>query len=86
VASGGTFTVTDGSVPDSNPVTLSPGIYQWQASYSGDSLNKPSTSRFGSETEKVIPVPTCHYGWNWGKNGDCKSWSQAHPAKKAKKR
>ncbi len=86
VASGGTFPVTDGSVPDSNPVTLPPGVYQWQASYSGDSLNKPSTSRFGSETEVVVPVPTCHYGWNWGSNGGCKSKSQEHLAKKTVKK
>jgi GH25 family lysozyme M1 (1,4-beta-N-acetylmuramidase) len=69
----GTVQVSKGSVPDSNPLTLPQGIYEWQASYSGDSLNAPSTSPFGSETETVLPVPQCKYGWNWGMNGGCKS-------------
>ena len=53
VVSTDTVTVANGVVPDSSPVTLSPGIYSWQASYSGDALNKPSTSEYGSETEVV---------------------------------
>ena len=36
VASGGTVTVTGGKVPASKSVTLPAGIYEWQASYSGD--------------------------------------------------
>ncbi len=72
VASGGTVPVTDGSVPSSKPLTLPPGVYEWQASYSGDALNAPSTSPFGSETETVIRVPHCNYGWHWGFDGGCK--------------
>ena len=72
VASGGTVTVTDGSVPNSMPVTLPVGVYEWQASYSGDSLNGPSMSWFGSETETVIPVPQCGHGWFWGFDACCK--------------
>jgi hypothetical protein len=85
VASGGTFTVTGGLVPNSNPVTLPPGTYQWQASYSGDPSNQPSTSRFGSETENVVPVPTCHYGWKWGRDGGCKPKCHVQNAKTKKK-
>jgi len=72
VAGGGTFPVSGGSVPSSNPVTLPPGIYEWQVNYSGDGLNAPSTSRLGSETEIVIPMPHCSYGFNSGFNGGCK--------------
>lgn len=72
VASGGTVTVTNGKVPNSEPVTLPPGTYEWQATYSGDPSNRPSTSPLGSETETVVPVPQCKYGWQWGLNGGCK--------------
>jgi Bacterial Ig-like domain (group 3) len=72
VADGGTVAVTAGSVPPSKAVTLPAGTYEWQASYSGDSRNDPSASRFGSETEIVIPVPQCKYGWNPGFNPFCK--------------
>jgi hypothetical protein len=55
VASGGTKTVTAGSVPNSDPVTLStPGTYNWQASYSGDGTNAPSKSNCGDEVETVL--------------------------------
>jgi hypothetical protein len=59
---GGTAeTITDGAVPSSAPVQLSPGgTYYWQAVYSGDSANAGSTSTCGSEvatvTEPVITV------------------------------
>jgi IgGFc binding protein/Bacterial Ig-like domain (group 1) len=72
VADGGTVAVTAGLVPPSKAVTLPAGTYEWQASYSGDSRNDPSASRFGSETEIVIPVPQCKYGWNPGFNPFCK--------------
>ena len=62
VASGGTVNVTGGVVPSSNPVTLPVGVYEWQASYSGDSSNDPSVSKFGTEAENVVPVPFCGYG------------------------
>ncbi len=71
---GGTFSVTDGSIPNSNPITLTtPGTYFWQATYSGDSLNAPASSSWGSETEVVRSVPKCKYGWNYGWNGGCSS-------------
>jgi hypothetical protein len=53
----GTVTVTAGQVPKSNVVTLPKGVYEWKAVYSGDSANQTSSSRFGSETEIVIPPP-----------------------------
>ncbi len=59
VGSGGTVTVTDGSVPTSSSVTLSsPGTYYWQASYSGDEDNGASTSSCGSEVETVGKAAT----------------------------
>ena len=65
----GTVTVAAGQVPKSNAVSLPAGVYEWQASYSGDSANGPSTSRFGSETEIVLPAPTCGHGsWRWACN------------------
>jgi hypothetical protein len=65
-ASGGTVTVTAGSVPDSDAVTLPPGIYYWQASYSGDSYNAPSVSQLGSEVEYVINAPRYRFGYRFG--------------------
>ena len=63
VGNGGTVTVTDGSVPQSDGVTLStPGPYYWQASYTGDPANAPSKSACGSEVETVTSTtstPTC---------------------------
>ncbi|MGO9973861.1 MAG: hypothetical protein ACLP01_13860 [Solirubrobacteraceae bacterium] len=71
-ASGGKVTVTHGVVPNSRAVTLAnPGIYYWQASYSGDPSNDASVSRYGSESELVIPVTYCNHNWNWGLNGRC---------------
>ncbi len=50
--SGGTVSVTDGSVPPSSAVTLdSAGTYYWQASYTGDSANAASTSACGPGDE-----------------------------------
>ncbi len=73
-ADGGTFPVTNGSVPNSNPVTLTTlGRYFWQATYSGDALDAPSSSSWGSETEFVRSVPNCQHGWNWGWDSGCKS-------------
>jgi hypothetical protein len=55
VASGGTKTVTNGVVPNSDPVTLTTtGTYFWLASYSGDANNRPSDSSCLSETEMVV--------------------------------
>ena len=60
-ADAGTVTVTDGSVPASNPETLSPGTYYWQATYSGDANNDESKSPCRSEIETVEgpPPPQC---------------------------
>ncbi|MGO9761051.1 MAG: hypothetical protein ACLP1Q_07320 [Solirubrobacteraceae bacterium] len=55
IAEAGTVSVSGPSVPSSNPETLAPGTYYWQATYSGDELNDPSTSVCGSEIETVEP-------------------------------
>ncbi len=57
VAEAGEVTVTDGSVPASNEEKLKAGTYYWQASYSGDSKNKASTSACGSEIAVVHTYP-----------------------------
>ncbi len=45
---------TPGTLPASSPVALgAPGMYYWQASYSGDSANAVSMSACGSEVETV---------------------------------
>ena len=57
VADGGTVDVTDGSVPNSNDVTLTtPGTYYWRASYSGDANNEPATSGCTEEPLVVAPL------------------------------
>jgi hypothetical protein len=72
VRNAGTVAVSSGTVPDSNPVKLGAGIYEWQASYSGDKVNEPSKSRLGSETEIVLARPRCQKRERsgWGANGD----------------
>jgi hypothetical protein len=51
VADGGTKTVTNGSVPNSDPVTFnSAGTFYWQAVYSGDANNNGASSACQSET------------------------------------
>jgi hypothetical protein len=72
VANAGTVTVTDGHVPNSNPVTLPVGTYEWQASYSGNANNQPESNYFGSETEVVIPMPPKCKQWQWGFDPGCK--------------
>ncbi len=57
VAEAGEVTVTSGSVPASSEEKLKAGTYYWQASYSGDSKNKASTSACGSEIV-VVNVET----------------------------
>jgi hypothetical protein len=48
--SAGTVTVTNGVVPDSNPITFtSAGDFYWQAAYSGDANNNPATSKCTDE-------------------------------------
>jgi hypothetical protein len=59
LADAGTKTVTNGQVPDSDPVMFSSvGTFYWQASYSGDPLNNPSSTACGEETVTVPPTPT----------------------------
>ena len=62
VASGGTKDVTNGVVPDSDPVTFdAAGDFFWQAVYSGDDNNKRATSDCASEhlvVEKKQPAMT----------------------------
>jgi hypothetical protein len=61
VANAGTVTVAGSSVPPSNPETLPAGTYYWQASYSGDTQNKPAKSDCGAEVltvEKETPKCT----------------------------
>lgn len=49
-ANAGTKTVTNGVVPNSDPVTFNtPGDYYWQAVYTGDPSNAASTSECKSE-------------------------------------
>ena len=65
VTTGGSVAVTDGSVPASAAVTLGPGPYFWQASYSGDALNGASQSTQGAEEETVLSPPSCPAGFGW---------------------
>jgi hypothetical protein len=53
VASAGTVTVSGEEAPVSEAETLAPGTYYWQASYSGDEGNQPSTSPCGEEVLTV---------------------------------
>jgi hypothetical protein len=60
VASGGTKTVTNGAVPDSDAVTFnSADTFYWKASYSGDANNSSATSDCTLEQVVVNPnAPT----------------------------
>jgi hypothetical protein len=69
VREAGEVTVNGPAVPASGSQTLSPGIYYWQASYSGDAHNGASKSPCGSEVETVESAVKCstaigsgHYG------------------------
>jgi hypothetical protein len=56
LADAGTKTVTDGVVPDSDPITFnSAGTFFWQAVYSGDANNNGATSVCSSELLVVKP-------------------------------
>jgi hypothetical protein len=56
---GGTKTVTNGVIPDSDPVTFnSAGDYYWQAVYSGDANNTGATSLCTSEHLVVVKKTT----------------------------
>ncbi|HTZ10051.1 MAG TPA: hypothetical protein VMB72_13320 [Acidimicrobiales bacterium] len=64
VAFAGQVTVSAGSVPPSEAITLGTGLYFWQASYSGDSVNAPSSSQSGVATE-IMLAPPCPTGEGW---------------------
>jgi len=56
-ADGGTVSVTNGTVPNSNELTFdTPGTYYWQASYSGDPNNAPALSKCTDEKLVVAPL------------------------------
>jgi len=58
-ADAGTVTVTNGSVPNSSDVSLTtPGVYFWQASYTGDGNNNAATSACTSEQLIVRTNPS----------------------------
>jgi len=65
VMGAGTVTVTNGSVPPSNPVTLGAGVYFWQALYSGDALDDASVSTMGADSAIVLAPPRCPLGAGW---------------------
>jgi len=55
----GTVNVTNGVVPNSNPITFSnAGTWYWQAVYSGDANNAGAKSSCNEETLVVDPTPT----------------------------
>jgi hypothetical protein len=62
VGNAGTVGVTDGVVGASNPVTLTASgsntKYYWQATYTGDAANAPSTSTCTAEVATVTPPPS----------------------------
>ena len=58
VTSAGEVEVEGGEVPPSEAKILEPGLYFWQAEYSGDAGNLPSTGECGSEMEVVTPLIT----------------------------
>jgi hypothetical protein len=55
IASGGSVTVVNGSVPPSNPVAFNTfGTFYWVAGYSGDPKNIANASACGGETVTVV--------------------------------
>lgn len=61
-ASAGEVTVTSGSVPQSLEESLPAGTYYWQAVYTGDTSNQPSTSTCEAEVETVAGLTTSLHG------------------------
>ncbi len=56
-ATAGTKTVTNGQVPDSDPIVFNEvGTFYWQASYSGDDEHNPATSTCDDERVTVTPA------------------------------
>jgi lysophospholipase L1-like esterase len=58
VIKAGKVTVEEGKVPPSEEEELEPGLYYWQATYSGDSVNDFSQSECGTEIGVVSPPLT----------------------------
>ncbi len=58
VEKAGEVTVSGKSVSASTAVALEPGLYYWQAVYTGDAGNYTATSPCGSEIEMVLPPIT----------------------------
>ena len=59
----GTKTVTNGIVPDSDPITFNtPGDFYWQAVYSGDTANTAATSTCANEHLVVVGHPSTIVG------------------------
>jgi hypothetical protein len=65
-ANGGTVTVTAGQVPKSNAVTLPGGVYEWRP--------RIRATRFGTETEIVVPPFQCGNGQRTSKSS---CWNDA---------
>jgi hypothetical protein len=57
VAAAGAAGIGGGAAGPSTPMNLNPGVYYWQASYSGDINNKPIASECGKEVLTVL-APT----------------------------
>ncbi len=71
-ADAGTKNVTNGQVPDSDPITFNQaGTFYWRAFYSGDDLNNASSSGCGEETVTVTepPGPVSPYYLTSGQQG-----------------
>lgn len=52
-----TVAVTNGVASPSPSLTLGPGVYVWEAFYSGDALNGASVGRWASQIEVVLAPP-----------------------------
>jgi hypothetical protein len=73
VDAGTNLPLTNGAVPDSNPITFNTsGTFYWQAVYSGDTHNNGATSACTSETliVKATPSITTKLSATTGKIGD----------------
>jgi Bacterial Ig-like domain (group 3) len=77
VASAGEETVASGSAPSSSEEALPAGTYYWQAVYSGDSSNQPSTSTCGAEVETIAGLTTSLSGD--GKTGEILEVQEEEP-------
>jgi hypothetical protein len=66
IASAGEVEVEGATVPSSEPIEFEePGVYYWQAEYSGDEENPAATSTCGAETTQAFPTL-----WKYAALGD----------------